>query len=143
MSGLDPDLIHYLPYTVKAPFNTYAKRKSSTCLPNTRVGLLEEIYNWVDSKKEQFIFWVIGLAGTGKSTIAQTVARKYFEQKRLGASFFFLRSEGDAGHAKKLCTSIAVQLAYNAPYISKAIKEQINIANHSLRNQWRQLVIHP
>lgn len=40
-----------------------------------------------------------------------------------------------------------MQLVYNAPslrrYISEAAKEQIDIANHSLRDQWRQLVIRP
>jgi hypothetical protein len=146
-SGLDSNLLHHLPYTVEAPFNSYAKQDSSTCLPNTRVGLLEEIYNWVDSEDERCIFWLNGLAGTGKSTIARTVARRYFEQKRLGASFFFSRGGGDVGHADKFFTSIAVQLAYNAPllrrYISEAAEEQIDIANHSLRDQWRQLVIRP
>jgi hypothetical protein len=52
MSGLDSALLYHLPYTVEAPFNSYVKQDSSTCLPNTRVGLLEEIYNWVDSEDE-------------------------------------------------------------------------------------------
>jgi len=141
------DLLHHLPYTIEAPFNSFAKQTSSTCLPNTRVGLLKEIYNWVDSEDERCIFWLNGLAGTGKSTIARTVARRYFKQKRLGASFFFSRGGGDIGHAGKFFTSIAVQLAYNAPpfrrYISEAVKEQIDIANHFLRDQWRQLVLRP
>ncbi|PVH75335.1 hypothetical protein DL98DRAFT_364471, partial [Cadophora sp. DSE1049] len=80
------------------------------------------------------------LASTGKSTITRTVAHSYFEQKRLGASFFFSRSRRDIGHTSKFFTSIAVQLAYNAPslrrYISEAAKEQIDITNHSLRDQW-------
>jgi hypothetical protein len=101
----------------------------------------------VDSEDERCIFWLNGLAGTGKSTIARTVARRYFERKRLGASFFFSRGGGDVGHAGKFFTSIAVQLAYNAPslrrYISEAAEEQIDIANHSLRDQWRQLIIRP
>jgi hypothetical protein len=146
-SGLDSDLLHHLPYAVEAPFNSYAKQDSPTCLPNTRVGLLEEIYNWVDSDDKRCIFWLSGLAGTGKSTIARTVARRYFEQKRLRASFFFSRGGGDIGHAGKFFTSIAIQLAHNAPslrrYISEATKEQIDIANYSLRDQWRQLVIRP
>jgi len=147
LKGLDSDVLHHLPYTVEAPFNSYAKQDSPTCLPNTRVGLLEEIYNWVDSEDERCIFWLNGLAGTGKSTIARTVARRYFERKRLGASFFFSRGGGDVGHAGKFFTSIAVQLAYNAPwlrrYISEAAEEQIDIANHSLRDQWCQLIIRP
>src|SRR5277367_5564390 len=147
MLGLDSDVLQRLPYVFDAPFNSYTKQDSPTCLPNTRVGLLEEIYNWVNSEDERCIYWLSGLAGTGKSTIARTVARRYFEQKRLGASFFFSRGGGDVGHAGKFFTSIAVQLAYNAPslrrYISEAAEEQIDIANHSLRDQWRQLVIRP
>jgi hypothetical protein len=101
----------------------------------------------VDNEDERCIYWLSGLAGTRKSTIARTVARRYFKQKRLGASFFFSRGGGDVGHAGKFFTSIAVQLAYNAPslrrYISEAAEEQIDITNHSLRDQWRQLVIRP
>jgi hypothetical protein len=49
------------------------------------------------------------------SIIVRTVARKYNDQKRLGASFFFSRGGGDVGHAGKFCTTIAVQLANNVP----------------------------
>ena len=68
--GLDSDVLRRLPYAVDAPFNSYAKQDASTCLQNTRVGLLKEIYNWVDSEYKRCIFWLNSLAGTGKSTIA-------------------------------------------------------------------------
>ncbi|OAF58542.1 hypothetical protein VC83_04965 [Pseudogymnoascus destructans] len=61
----------------------------------THVDLLQEIYDWADGKDERCIFWLNGLAGTGKSTISRTVARRYNEQKRLGASFFFSKGDGD------------------------------------------------
>jgi hypothetical protein len=51
----------------------------------------------------------------GKSTIAHTIARKYSKRKRLRASFFFSRGGGDVSHAGKFFTSIAMQLANNAP----------------------------
>jgi hypothetical protein len=87
------------------------------------------------------------LAGTGKSTIARTVARRYFDQNRLGASFFFSRGDGDVSHAGKFFTSIAVQLAYNVPslrrHISEAVADQSNISNLSPSDQWRLLVLGP
>ena len=90
----------------------------------------------MDREDEPCIFWLTGLAGTRKSTIARTIARRYFEQRRLGASFFFSRGGVDVGHAGKFFTSIAVQLAYNAPslrrYISEVAEEQTGLANHSL-----------
>jgi hypothetical protein len=77
--GLDSDVLRRLPYVINALFNSYAKQDPFTCFPNTRVGLFKEIYNWVDSEDKRYIFWLNGLAGSGKSTITQTIARKYFK----------------------------------------------------------------
>ena len=93
------------------------------------------------------MFWLNGLAGTGKSTISRTIARIYHERSRLGASFFFSRGGGDVSHASKFVTSIAVQLANNAPSLKQAIcdaiSERSDIADWSLRDQWRHLVLGP
>ncbi|KAI9765710.1 MAG: hypothetical protein M1840_007143 [Geoglossum simile] len=144
--GLGGDL-HHLPYAVDAPFDSCHRQHEPTCLDNTRVDLLQKIYSWADGQDEQYIFWLSGLAGTGKSTIARTVARKYSERKCLGASFFFSRGGSDVSHAVKFVTTIAVQLANNAPplqrYICEAIKEHNDIASKSLLDQWRQLILGP
>jgi MoxR-like ATPase len=104
-------------------------------------------YNWAEGQCERCIFWLNGLAGTGKSTIARTVARRYFDQKCLGASFFFSRGGGDVGHADKFVTSVAVQLASSVRtlhrYISDAVIEYSDIASRSLRDQWQLLVLDP
>ena len=75
------------------------------------------------------------------------MARRYFEQGRLGASFFFSRGGGDVSHAGKFVASIAVQFADNVPalyqHIYDAIAERSDIASQSLRDQWHQLVLRP
>ncbi|KFZ24428.1 hypothetical protein V502_01091 [Pseudogymnoascus sp. VKM F-4520 (FW-2644)] len=144
------DPLSLLPFATQAPFNSYDRQHEPACLPDTRVDLLQEIYEWADrqdGQDERFIFWLNGLAGTGKSTISRTVARRYSEQNRLGASFFFSKGGGDVSHAGKLFTSLAVQLAKQIPSLQKqiydAIAKQSNIANLSLSDQWRQLVLSP
>jgi hypothetical protein len=126
-------VLERLPSAADAPFNSYNRQNEPSCHRDTRVELLQEIYNWVDRQDEQCIFWLNSLAGTGKSTIARTVARRYFDQKRLGASFFFSRGGGDISHTGKFFISFAVQLARNVlqiqQFISDAITEQNNIAN--------------
>jgi hypothetical protein len=101
----------------------------------------------VDGKDERHIFWLKGLAGTGKSTIAQTVAKHYYDQKRLAASFFFTRDGGDASHAGLFATSVAVQLANNIPLLRDAVCMAItkcrDITTRSLSDQWRRLVLQP
>ncbi|KFY02933.1 hypothetical protein O988_01801, partial [Pseudogymnoascus sp. VKM F-3808] len=96
------DPLSLLPFATPAPFNSKVNQHEPPCLPGTRVDLLQDIYDWADrqdGQDEQFIFWLSGLAGTGKSTISRTVACKYHEQRRLGASFFFLKGGGGVSHA--------------------------------------------
>ncbi|RDW67886.1 hypothetical protein BP6252_09282 [Coleophoma cylindrospora] len=140
-------LLRILSVATNAPFNSYDRQHEPTCLPDTRFDLLQTIYSWADEQDERRIFWLNGFAGTGKSTIARTVARKYWNQKRLGASFFFSRGGGDVSHAGLFFTSIAVQLANNIPslgrYICDAIAERKDVGSQSLRDQWTQLVLNP
>ncbi|CAN9156510.1 unnamed protein product [Alternaria alternata] len=154
--AMDLDPLDHLPYTKEASFNSYTEEKSfnlytrqhdPVCLPDTRVDLLREIHSWADREDDGCIFWLRGLAGTGKSTVARTVARSYHEKQRLAASFFFSRGGSDVGHAGKFVTNIAVDIANNVPalrqYISDAVEERTDIASRSLREQWNHLVLAP
>ncbi|KIN05290.1 hypothetical protein OIDMADRAFT_51101 [Oidiodendron maius Zn] len=140
-------LLSKLPIAPQAAFNSFDNQHGETCLPDTRVELLQDITEWVDGQDKRCIFWLNGMAGTGKSTVARTIARKYHDQGNLGASFFFSRRGGDVGPADKLFTTLASQLANKIPsarrYIREAILEHPEIAAHSLRDQWDQLLFNP
>ncbi|KAL2046029.1 hypothetical protein N7G274_001476 [Stereocaulon virgatum] len=131
--------LSHLAFAEKAPFNSIDRQYEPTCHPDTRVDLVGKIYAWADGQDKQRIFWLSGLAGTGKSTIARTVAREHSDKKRLGASFFFSRGGGDVSHARKFVTTIAVQLAENVPslkpHICHAIANRSRIAGLSLQDQ--------
>jgi hypothetical protein len=117
----------------------------SSCLSNTCVKLLQEIYSWADRQDEQYIFWLNSLASTRKSTIVHTIAQEYSEQVCLGASFFFAQGGGDVGHTGKFVTSIAVQLVSSVPtlyqHISDTVTEHSDIASQSLCDQWQLFVL--
>jgi hypothetical protein len=85
------------------------------------------------------------MASTGKSTIACTIACKYYDENHLGASFFFSRGKGDVSHANKFFTSIALQLASKSLSLKRSICEVItehsDIASKALQDQWNQLVL--
>ena len=87
------------------------------------------------------------MAGTGKSTIAHTVARKWDDEKQLGASFFFSRGQGDLAHASKFFASVAYQLARSqsrvAAHVRKAIRDYPDITKQNLHEQWKHLIIEP
>jgi hypothetical protein len=141
------DFIARLPYAQDAPFNSNTSQHNATCLANTRVDLLNRVYNWADGEGEQYIFWLSGLAGTGKTTVARSVARWYHTKQLLGASFFFSRGGGDVGRVGRFVTSIAVQLARSVSgvrrHISNALLQRPEIISQSLRDQWQYLVLEP
>jgi len=144
------DLDRYLqklPHADNAAFNSFERQHEDLCLQNTRVEILDMIKTWAGGQDDRNIFWLSGLAGTGKSTIARTIARLFYDHKSLGASFFFSKGGGDASHAGKFFTSIALQLAEKSPslrrHICDAIAENSRIANQTLRDQWRQLILQP
>ena len=87
------------------------------------------------------------MAGTGKSTISRTVAHTFAKKRRLGASFFFKRGDGDRGKAAKFLTTIAAQLVLAEPALAVPVKEAINadpaVVGKAIREQFEKLVLEP
>jgi len=143
-------VLNSLPFAKDAPFYAYQRQHDPTCLPDTRVDLLREIYSWADGEDSPSIFWLSGLAGTGKSTIARTLVAKYSQSGGIAASFFFSRDGGEGGHlrhAGRFVTSLAVQLANNVQRLKRTVCDAISahsdIAHRALREQWRHLILSP
>ena len=93
------------------------------------------------------MFWLNGMAGTGKSTISRTLARSASETGCLGASFFFKRGEGDRGDASKFFTTIGAQFASREPalipHIQAAIDSDPTIISKAIREQFQKLILGP
>jgi hypothetical protein len=119
----------------------------SKCHSETRVQLLQDIEDWSEDSQDQPIFWLKGLAGTGKSTVARTIASRFHAKQRLGACFFFARGHGDRGHAKTFFTTVAFQLSKLSETlgytISEAIRTNPEIINKNFQEQWRHLIHEP
>jgi hypothetical protein len=87
------------------------------------------------------------MAGTGKSTIARTVAQTFADKSQLGGSFFFKRGEGHRGNAARFFTTIAVQLTTKVPSLSSFIGDAIaadpTISEKGLKEQFEKLILQP
>jgi len=135
-----------LPNVPQAAFNS-RKNQHQECLKGTRIEVLHKIKAWAQEHNEKPIFWLNGLAGTGKSTIACTVAREHCDNGRLAASFFFSRGGGHLAHADKFFPTIAAQLARTVPnlhsHISASLQNHDNASGLTLRDQWNYLIEKP
>jgi hypothetical protein len=90
-------------------------------MKNTRVQLLADIMSWAESSASPVVFWLNGLAGTGKSTVARTMCERLAEKGLLGASFFMSRQVEERRLAPNVLRTIAYQLAKHQPAFLDAI----------------------
>ncbi|KAL4813864.1 hypothetical protein BDW67DRAFT_101430 [Aspergillus spinulosporus] len=102
---------------------------------------------WAENPDQECIFWLNGMAGTGKSTISRTIAQSLGERNQLGASFFFKRGESDRSSAKKFFTTICAHLLFHAPalipYAEMAINADPDISRKSISEQFAKLILEP
>jgi hypothetical protein len=117
-----------------------------TCLAGTRVKLLQEIAFWLQAGPSgAIVFWLNGLAGTGKSTVARTVCE--FLGDHLGAAFFISRNSLDRRTPLRVLNSLVYQLACHndgmRSCICAALKADANLAGASLNKQIQLLVAAP
>ena len=83
------------------------------CTKDTRVDIIKQIMEWAketDSMKAPSVYWLTGLAGLGKTTIAYTICE---ELEKAGLPFvsFFCSRQLDSKNSKLLITTICRDLA--------------------------------
>ena len=93
------------------------------------------------------MFWLNGLAGTGKSTIAQTFAEITFAEGKLGASFFCSWDFEDRSNIQAIFPTLAFQLAYRYPQfreqLLRVLRANPGIGRESLCSQMEKVIVGP
>lgn len=119
-------------------------------MEGTRVEILEEIRAWAHMKETGTRIYCIGdVAGTGKSTIAKTLAKEWYSEGLLVAMFFFSQESTSVGTASDFCFSVADQIEeFDRSPELKAYWESIfasrkNLASRDFDEQWSKLVLRP
>jgi len=117
------------------------------CLKGTRRTILDEIEHWSRDFDKPPVYWLNGLAGTGKSTIAQTIAERLSVEGQLGASFFCSRDFEDRSNLHLIFPTLAIQLArsyteFRSIFIP-LVQSNPGVAYESLHNQLNKLIVQP
>jgi hypothetical protein len=113
----------------------------------TRGAVMSKIELWANDPDTPPVYWLNGLAGTGKTTIAQTVAERFFADGQLGASFFCSRNFEDRSNLKLIFPTLAVQLARRytefRPIFVSLVQSDPGIVHESLYSQADKLIFQP
>ena len=116
-------------------------------MKGTRRDVLVQLENWLKDEEDKRVFWLNGLAGTGKSTITQTFAEMSFADGKLGASFFCSRDFDDRSNLQSIFPTVAFQLAHRYPNFRQKLLPVLaanpDVGRESLTSQLEKLLIGP
>ncbi|KAF8815811.1 WD40 repeat-like protein [Phlegmacium glaucopus] len=91
----------------------------------TRTDFLDYIVKWVDDPGSKRALVLFGQAGTGKSSIAHEIARRFRVMNRLSSYFIFLRGERSKHEDYLLFTTILHDLSNRYPSFKNALGKAI------------------
>ncbi|KAF9471636.1 hypothetical protein BDN70DRAFT_887887 [Pholiota conissans] len=120
------------------------------CHPKTREGVLENMFEWImrSEHRDEWILWLNGAAGAGKSAIMQSLAERCLACGSLIsiASFFFFKSDATRNNVSGLVATLAYQLIKAIPEVSNDILQTIErdplIFDQAIESQLQQLIVH-
>jgi hypothetical protein len=149
-------------------FSRFDAKDRVPCSEGTRTDILDQVFRWIDiqdmlrrgdlilkgesdgvnaTTEDTCVFWINGSAGTGKTTIAYTIAERCRTHGVLGASFFCSRDDADCSNPGLIFTTIAHQLgqtnALFAAEVTRALKSDPNIGYSNVSYQLEQLIVKP
>ncbi|KAG8840997.1 hypothetical protein FRB91_005454 [Serendipita sp. 411] len=122
--------------------------KVDVCEKGTRTQVLEAIRRWaVDIDTPEQIFWLNDAGGTGKSTIAATMAKEWQLEDHLAGRFFFSPNARVTERTEEFCLAIAEDIRFNQytlwDKIDQAIQKKSPEHRFHFDIQLQQLVIEP
>ncbi|KAJ6564302.1 hypothetical protein B0H19DRAFT_1026101, partial [Mycena capillaripes] len=132
---------------VEAHYN--AVNTPTKCMEGTRIDIIKDLVARLTSTPDLDSIRLVmlsGVPGSGKSTVAKTVATILDEQnKTLAASFFFSRDHTDRKEINHLATTLAMQLADYSPdfraHLIKLLQKDTRICEIEPRLQFQKLVV--
>jgi len=97
-------------------------------MPGTREGILNKLVAWVLTDP-MAIFWLAGMAGTGKTSIAVTLSRMLEKESgvMMGGGFFCSRSAGSVARTdvRRILPTLAGLLAGKSPEFARALAVEL------------------
>ncbi|CAE6449567.1 unnamed protein product [Rhizoctonia solani] len=121
--------------------------KRGPCTEGTRVNALAHMTTWIQDSTPGGIYWLNGMAGTGKTTIAYSLCAELDSNCKLAASFFCSRLLPECRDASLILPSIAYQLArFSLPFqfaLSKVLERDPDVHTRLPQVQFDALIAKP
>ncbi|KIJ33139.1 hypothetical protein M422DRAFT_265020, partial [Sphaerobolus stellatus SS14] len=119
------------------------------CMQGTRVLLLAELWGWSMDLSAPHVFWLSGIAGTGKTTVLETLCRMLDKEGLLGGSFFCSRKSKERATLQNIFPSLAQTMARTSTGFREGLmkvlqhRECADPPGMNLADQYKLLILEP
>lgn len=121
--------------------------KRTPCLPGTRTEIFSKVDIWMDDPTDHRVFWLNGMAGTGKSTIADTLTQRAKSKGLLGGAYFCSRDLQNTRNPSNILPTLASQMAFNHEgyrvELMAVLKDRPSPSQGTLEQQLENLILSP
>ena len=114
-----------LPRAQFAAYDAASPAPRNACTKNTRKAILTTLQLWANDKMATKVYWLNGMAGTGKTTIAYSFSEILHETDSLGGTFFSSHLQVDTSDVRCIIPTISLQLAKYLPSLRPLILEVV------------------
>ena len=110
-------------------------------MQGTREYLLDNIVSWVTNKSGQKdggdAYWIYGLPGLGKTTLAHSICASLHEEKHLAGAFFCQRNDPNLSEPRNILPTLIYKLAMVFPpfrtIVAETLRNDPNLTPDSMK----------
>jgi len=108
-------------------------------MEGTRQSILNEIITWVTTESGSGnTYWVYGLPGIGKTSLAHSICETLDERNQLVGSFFCQRDDTSSSEPRNILPTLIYKLAENSPTFRRIVTERLrnkpNLTTESMKD---------
>jgi hypothetical protein len=112
-------------------------------MKDTRKSRLKEIVDWVANKSEESdllqcnTYWIYGLPGIGKTSLAHSICANLHDQKQLAGAFFCRRDDPNLSEPMNVLPTLIYKLAETFPpfrkVVANCLRDDPNLTPESMK----------
>ena len=118
-----------------AEYDAASPAPRNACTENTRKEILNTLQVWASDNSTTKVYWLSGMAGTGKTTIAYSFSAILERKQSLGGTFFASHLQTDTSDVRRIIPTISLQLAKYLPSFGSLILDVVK--NNPTCSSWR------
>ena len=109
------------------------------CMEGTREALLNHIMAWTANESDTSnIYWIHGIPGIGKTSLAHSICEKLHNTNRLAGAFFCQRDDANMSDIRNILPTLIFKLAENFPpfrsIVAGRLRSDPNLTSKSMKD---------